>query len=304
MRINDKSCYLPEMMLYLTTVQNEYEAVYGSDIWKQMTEEESLETKVKDMVLAKIAQVKAMNLMAESYGLKLTEIEEAIVFDASLDFYSSLNERELELIGVTKEDIYNIYCEYALSNKVYDYVIKDINPEISDDEARTITVMQILIKTYNFDGEGKRVDYSDRAMNEAFKKAEFIRELALTSDSSFEALAAKYNEGDEVTYTFGRGEMAESFEEAAFSLDKDEISEVVKTEYGYHIIKCVSDFDLLETQNNKILILNERREEAFDNTYDEFLKTLTKTLNEDLYERITMIHDPEVTTKDFFEVGF
>ena len=32
--------------------------------------------------------------------------------------------------------------------QVYEYIIKDINPEISDDEARTITVDYILIKTY------------------------------------------------------------------------------------------------------------------------------------------------------------
>ena len=31
--------------------------------------------------------------------------------------------------------------------------------------------------------------------------------------------------------------MVPEFEEAAFSLKKDEVSEIIKSEYGYHIIK-------------------------------------------------------------------
>ena len=36
---------------------------------------------------------------------------------------------------------------------------------------------------------------------------------------------------------FGRGKMVKEFEKSAFSLQTGQISEPVKTEYGYHIIK-------------------------------------------------------------------
>jgi peptidyl-prolyl cis-trans isomerase C len=38
---------------------------------------------------------------------------------------------------------------------------------------------------------------------------------------------------------FGRGIMVKAFEVASFKLEKNQISEPVKTEFGYHIIKRV-----------------------------------------------------------------
>ena len=36
---------------------------------------------------------------------------------------------------------------------------------------------------------------------------------------------------------FGRGKMVKDFEKTAFTLEKGQISNIVKTQFGYHIIK-------------------------------------------------------------------
>ena len=300
-RIEDESCQTPEIMVYLTNIQNRYEKVYGSQIWDTQIDGITLEENVKEMALAKIAQIKAMTLLAKKHNVTLNDSEEQTVRDAAAQYYDSLNDTEIEKMGITQDTIVELYREYALSEKLYHYLIKDINPEISDDEARTITVEHILIKTYTLDENGELVEDTDYAKSEELSRAKEICELA-KSGENFDDLVEKYNEDDTSIYSFGKGEMEPEFEEAAFNLGTDEISDVVTTRFGYHIIKCISTFNREVTDANKIKIVEERREEVFGDEYDSFVASLTRNLNKELWNQITFIHDDNVSTSDFFEV--
>lgn len=300
-RIETSSCTLPEVMVYLTNIQNRYESVYGEEIWSTNVGGVTLEQNVKDIALAQIAQIKTMNLMAKQYEVELSDEEKAQVENAASAYYNSLNDTEIERMGVSEKTINNLYTEFALAEKMYQYTIRDINPEISDDEARTITVQHILIKTYALDGTGKKIDYTQHAKEEAYKQACQVLELVQDGED-FDELIRRYSEDDKSTYSFGKGEMDAAFETAAFNLGKDEISGIVETEFGYHIIKCLNTFDKEETDANKIKIVDQRRAEAFGQEYDAFVETLTRNLNEELWDNVSFIHDENVNTKDFFDV--
>jgi foldase protein PrsA len=65
----------------------------------------------------------------------------------------------------------------------------------------------------------------------------------LGQGKSFEELAKQYSEdtgskekGGDLGY-FGPGKMVKEFEDAAYKMKKDEVSEPVKSQFGYHIIK-------------------------------------------------------------------
>ncbi len=299
-RIESISCTLPEMMVYLTNIQNQYESVYGTEIWNINLGDMTLEQNVKDIALAQIAQIKTMNLMAEKYQVELSKEEREQVEYIAKVYYASLNETEIKAMGVDRETIEGLYKEYALANKVYQYIIKDINPEISDDEARTIKVQQILLKTYATDGTGRKIEYTEKAKEDTYKIACEVWEKAMAGED-FDELIRHYNEGEKSACSFGKGEMDPAFEKAAFNLGTGEISEVVESEEGYHIIKCISTFDKEETDSNKIKIVEQRKKEVFGQEYDAFVETLTRKLNEELWNSIGFIHDENVKTADFLD---
>ena len=300
-RIDTISCTLPEIMVYLTNTQDQYEKVYGQQIWQTNLEGVTLEENVKETVLARIAQIKAMNLLAEREGVVLSEEEQSLAEQAGNEYYNSLNQSEIDGMEVTPEITTQLYAEYALANKVYQYLIKDINPEISDDEARTITIQSIMIKTYSLNGTGEKVPYTTSQKNEAYKTAQEVLSLAKAGED-FADLMETYNESAQGTYSFGKGEMESDFEDAAFNLGNGEISDIVETEYGYYIIKCISTFNKDETDANKDKIVEQRRKEVFNQQYGEFISTLTKNLNVNFWNKVKFLSDDNIQTADFFDV--
>ena len=300
-QIEQSICKKPEMMLYLVTLQNQYETVYGSEIWNVEMEGRSLEQNVKDNALARLAQIKTMNLMASSYGTSLTTKEVELVGEAAKEFYDSLNETEKSFMEVDYDTVFNAYTEYALAQKLYGYIIKDINPEVSDDEARTIKVQHILIKTYAKDGTGKKIPYTENSRRKAKEKAEEAYALAMEG-ADFDELIRTYGDNEVGTISFGKGEVDPTLEEKAFNLSNGQISEVIETEDGYVILKCISTFDKAETDANKLKIVEEKRKEVFAEQYNAFVEPLTRHLNQKLWTEIVFIHDENVKTSDFFEV--
>lgn len=281
-RIEGASCTLPEAMVYLTNLQNQYEAVYGSEIWAAKENGKSLEQEAKQQVLTELAQIKVMNLLAKQKELKLDEKEQERAAAAAKEYFSSLSETEISSLNVTEELLAKMYGEYALASKVYRQIVENVNPEISDDEARTITVEAIRV--------------SDRT------KAQELCRTAKEEGTDFEALAQANSEDPFVTISFGKGEVGETLEAAAFDLGKDEISGVVEEGGSFYVLKCISTFDEAQTQANKEKILQQRRSEAFDSEYKTFEGTLVRRLNEELWDSVTMIHKENVTTSAFFEV--
>lgn len=301
-RIGRSSCTLPEFMVYLTNTQNQYENVYGEQIWNVELDGVTLEDNIKDIVLAKLAQIKTMYLMARERDVELDEADLQRVEKAAETYYQSLSEQELQVMGVDQETIRQLYTEYAMAEKVYNQIIEGINPEISDDEARTITIEHILIRTYTTDGTGKRIEYSDSMKQDCYEEIQKLRQQAVDGEAEFAELAARYSDDENLSYSFRKGEIDATLEEEAFRLGNGEISDVIELEGGYHLIRCISTFDREETDANKLKIVEERRNEVFGREYDAFVDTLVRNLNEQLWQELTLVHDSQVHTDDFFAV--
>ena len=290
-----------EIMVYLANSENQYSEVFGDRIWSVPVGDGTLEDSYKDNILARIAQIKTMNILAVEYGVELDEDEEKKVRAAAREYCDSLSEAERQYLDVDEDVIAKLYREFAIASKLYETITKDVNPEISDDEARTITVRTILIKTYSIDANGLRHEYSPEEKKNALSRIAQIQQR-INDGEAFEVLAADYNEDSNYEYSFGRGVMPPEFEEAAFNLGEGEVSDIVETEYGYHLIYCITTFNPEETDANKVKIVEKRKQEAFNDIYNSFVTTLTSNLNKPLWDSIHYDSGGIVTTTDFFEI--
>ena len=124
----------------------------------------------------------------------------------------------------------------------------------------------------------------------------------INNGGDFATIASNHTDAGQVEYQFGKGDMIAEFEAAAFGLVEGQVSGIVETPDGYYIIKCVNTFDREETDANKLKIMEKRKEEAFYIEYEGFVASLTRDLNDKLWEEVTFLHDEEVTTSSFFQI--
>ena len=280
-KIGGNSCNQTEAKVYLANYQNIYGKSYGIDLWEQGFQKKKLKQYVKEVALSEMTKIICMDLLAENQEIALTTEEKARIKDAAAKYYESLNEAELTYTGASQSDIESMYEDYALANKVYQSLTQSVDEEVSDDEARIMEAMQIYVKTQD-------------------KAEEVSAKLAAGED--FAAVASNYNQKPVIEITFGRGDLPEEVEKAAFELDDGAVSDCIQTDDGFYFIKCINKFNEELTDANKSNIVDAREKAAFDDVYEEFVSTLASNLNESVWENIPLVTDGSISTDSFFEI--
>ena len=93
-----------------------------------------------------------------------------------------------------------------------------------------------------------------------------------------------------------------SKEDFAFELGDGETSDMISTDDGYYFIKCISKLDREKTEQNKVTILQKRQQEQFNDDYEHFVKKAGFSLNNDLWDSISIKSEKDVKTSSFFTV--
>ena len=289
-RVDTLICTKQEMLVYLVNADNQYMQTLGTLQTGQGTgEADAFSGVIRENVLALASQIKAMQLLAGEVGVALEPADSDRAAAAAAAYYTSLTDADLALLdGVSQELLRQMYLEVALANRVYAYTVRDVNPEISDDEARTITVEQI------------RVNKGTDAASAREKIAE--AQFRIEAGEDFANVLPDYNEAESSRVSFGLGMGDGIPEEAAFSLDSGETSGILETEDAYYLLRCVSSFDREQTRANKSVIVEQRRHEAFGTVYDAFIAELPVRLNEKAWEALQIPADSGSTTTSFWDI--
>ena len=193
--------------------------------------------------------------------------------------------------------MYISQCYQALND--YYFGENGVNTPSDEDiqkyyEDNYITAKHILITTVDpASGETKRTD------EEAKKEAQSILDR-INAGEDFDTLMNQYSEDTGLSnnpngYTFTEGQMVTEFYDGAKALAEDEVSELVKSSYGYHIIKRVKldDSQLDNFKSDIVSAISGSMDELLQQWIDEAQVETT-----DLYSTITYENVYDYLPKD------
>jgi peptidyl-prolyl cis-trans isomerase C len=200
---------------------------------------EVLESLIERELLFQESKKKGIQVKSEAVSDQLQKIKQR---------YPNQEEfkKLLSSMGLTESDVLSqiargmaiqelIDKEVAEKIKVSDEETKsfyDRNPQLFQ-QPEQVKASHILIKVQS--------NAPDEQKAEARKKIETVQQKVQKGED-FATLAKTYSEGPsgpkggDLGY-FRRGQMVKPFEEAAFSLKPNETSDIVETQFGYHLIK-------------------------------------------------------------------
>lgn len=176
---------------------------------------------------------KLVELEAEKAGIKIKDEEIQKEIDVMVESYGdekSLKE-QLEASGSSMDALKKDIVVYLQTKKL-------VEPRITVTDDEISTYFEDNKDTF---AQAEQVEASHILVEDEKTAKKVAKELAAGGD--FAKLAAEYSTDTETADNggslgyFGKGDMVEEFEDVAFDLDKNKVSDPVKTEYGYHIIK-------------------------------------------------------------------
>lgn len=140
-------------------------------------------------------------------------------------------------------------------------------------QAEQVRASHILIGTTGLD-EAVKAEAKVK-IEGLLKRARAGEDFAELAKANSEDPGSKDKGGE---YVFPRGQMVKEFEEAAFSLKPGEVSDVVQTQYGYHIIKLSEKLpaktgSFEDVKGQVVEMLKDSEKGEFARNYIETLKS-------------------------------
>jgi peptidyl-prolyl cis-trans isomerase C len=206
---------------------------------------------------------------------------------------------EGEKLGYAKDEEIDRQVNDLRRRLVVQKVVRDFQkaPDLTDEQAKTyydenpnlysttqIKASHILVKD-----EAQAKEIRDQVKSDPNKFADLAKEKSVDKTSG--------QKGGDLGM-FGQGRMVPDFERAAFALKPGEISEVVKTQYGYHVI-LVSErkdgerrpFDQVKEQI-KATMRNRAIQEQQDKRYAALKQAANVKIDEAMLEKVEIPQGP------------
>ena len=210
-------CTILEEMLYQKLL------IYQGEIDSVKVTDEEVNQEIDSKIRYSIQQFGSQQKLEEFYGKSLLEIK--------AEFHDPIKEQFLAR-QVESKIFENIKITPTEAKAMFNAIPKDTN--------------WVIPTVYEIAHIVKQPQVSAEELQMTREKISSLRDRIVKGEKTFAALAYLYSEdpgsaskSGELGF-FGHGQMMPEFEAAAFNLkNKGDISDIIKTKYGYHILQLI-----------------------------------------------------------------
>lgn len=296
--VNGDAVTADEYSGYMLYNMQYYASMYAqmglTDLWSNEDMAKSLGASMPEAAEQQAIYARVVMQKFNELGLKLSYNEQKEMASVRRNSIANTSQdaylNQIAQFGFSDQTYQNFMyisqCYQALND--YYFGENGVNTPSDEDiqkyyEDNYITAKHILITTVDpASGETKRTD------EEAKKEAQSILDR-INAGEDFDTLMNQYSEDTGLSnnpngYTFTEGQMVTEFYDGAKALAEDEVSELVKSSYGYHIIKRVKldDSQLDNFKSDIVSAISGSMDELLQQWIDEAQVETT-----DLYSTIT-----------------
>ena len=275
-----------QTMIVIGSERNRFQNTFGPVIWSLPVKNEQEATYGAYFVSCMkefLQDVKTLNLLAKEKGIIATSTDMETIRTISNRFYDSLSKEDKAFMGnPTLDDVVTIYMEYFVACKTAEYLLSNVDSEVSDADAKIIEVQQIVV--------------SDRA------KAEELYKEVTTEGANFAYYARQESEDSEISKVLAKSEKENAYYEAAFQLEHGQISDIIEEDGKFYILKCINDYDEKATLERKEKLEKSIRSNAFLKSYNEYANQHIVRFREPFWKEIDLTKNEGSKTDSFFEL--
>ena len=239
----------------------------------QAIKETVLESMIDDQVILWQAGKNNITLDDEEFNEAISQLEQYHGGKDALETY-------LKQQGLDRESFEAQVKDQLIINKFREKLTQDV--KVTEDEVKKYYEENKKM----FELPSKEIRASHILVDTEEEAKELLAQIKAGAD--FAELAKKYSkdpgskdQGGDLGY-FSKGKMVPEFEKAAFALKPGSVSDVVKSEYGYHIIKVTGERTSLSFDDAKDYIKSNLENAKKD---EEFAKHVEKWKKESRIEK-------------------
>ena len=322
MTINGDEVHSDEYAGYMEYNMAYYASMYAqmgiTDLWNNTEAAAAFGPSMPDAAKEQAVYTRVIMQKMKELGLSLTYTQEkqlaaarqktidSIGYDAYLDQIAQFGFNDAAYTNF----MYLSMCYQTLED--YYYGENGVNVP-SEDELKQyfadnyITAKHILISTTDSTtGEATRTDEEAKALAQSILDR-------INAGEDFDALMTQYNEDPGMTnnpngYTFTEGQMVDEFYNGAKDLAEGEVSGLVKSQYGYHIImRTVLDDSQFDTYRDEIVsnvagsmddLLSQWIDAADVQTTDTFNEITYQNVADYLFDDVKTVLDSNTSDDD------